>query len=226
MKASHERSRGQLVDAGDDENSFYHHHLETEISQVSMTASSARLRRPSNSLASSLPLRHMMMTHVHSEKLMPAKNSVVNKDVTTSGSTSRFKDMLLQRGTGHTHQTDPPKDAHFTFTANGEIETVSFPGESGPLICRYYLVFGSDWTMSSGVCQAISQTAMSDSDSLGTDRGDIVFNFPFSNAWKGHNVSGWPRILLEIDGFDWRNRLLKDTVPYIFRCKMEGTKEL
>jgi len=101
--------------------------------------------------------------------------------------------------------------SYFSLACLAQIESAYFP-EYDNLYCKYSVVYGSDWTVISGVEEGITQlgkasTSISFSASNSTNKdvppGRVcVWNFPLEIAFKSTNAYGWPQIVFNVYGLD------------------------
>ncbi|XP_014285990.1 B9 domain-containing protein 1 [Halyomorpha halys] len=87
--------------------------------------------------------------------------------------------------------------AGFLLSVIGEIESADFPGYDN-IYCKYCFTCGTDWDITSGLEEGISQVAKR------SDNGDELFiwNFPIEISFKGTNPYGWPQLILSVFGLD------------------------
>ena len=89
----------------------------------------------------------------------------------------------------------------FYLLISGHIESGQVSDADG--ICtKYDFVAGPDWQVMEGNRSGISQHAYK---SQQTSRR-VVWNYPFELAFRGHNVSGWPQIVLTLTNRDFLGR--------------------
>eukprot|EP00045_Choanoeca_perplexa_P003053 m.28441 g.28441 ORF g.28441 m.28441 type:complete len:193 (+) comp11838_c0_seq2:136-714(+) len=87
----------------------------------------------------------------------------------------------------------------FLLMMHGEIASVQSPFDN--LYCKYSLVYGTDWSMSAGLEEGISQTC---TKRAGHD--DVVLNFPLEATLKSTNPYGWPQLQVAVYGSDFLGR--------------------
>ncbi len=89
----------------------------------------------------------------------------------------------------------------FNLLVSGHIESAQINEHDG--ICtKYDFIAGTDWNIIEGNRSGVSQHAYK---SQQTNR-KVVFNYPFELAFKAHNVSGWPQIVLTLTNRDFLGR--------------------
>lgn len=85
----------------------------------------------------------------------------------------------------------------FLLNVSGQIESAEFH-EFDDLYCRYSFVYGSDWAITSGLEESITQVTKKSQDS----RQLLVWNFPLDVTFKSTNPYGWPRLMIHTYGSD------------------------
>ncbi|EDQ89842.1 uncharacterized protein MONBRDRAFT_24999 [Monosiga brevicollis MX1] len=83
---------------------------------------------------------------------------------------------------------------------HGEVARIQYDGVSD-LYCKYKLDFGTDWAMTAGLEEGLSQTSVH-----GQSDGDFVFNLPVEATFKSTNPFGWPQLVLSAYGSDFMGR--------------------
>ncbi|XP_072029847.1 B9 domain-containing protein 1-like [Amphiura filiformis] len=85
----------------------------------------------------------------------------------------------------------------FLVMISGQIETADFP-EFDDLYVKYNFVFGTDWVITSGLEEGISQVCKKSNDG----RGLFAWNFPLEVTFKSTNPYGWPKLVVSCYGLD------------------------
>ncbi|XP_035221539.1 B9 domain-containing protein 1-like [Stegodyphus dumicola] len=80
----------------------------------------------------------------------------------------------------------------------GQIENAEFP-EIDDIYCKYCFVYGSDWIVTSGIEEGISQISKKGED----DMQLFAFNFPLDITFKSTNPYGWPQLVVSVYGIDF-----------------------
>mmetsp|Transcript_28999 Transcript_28999/g.49397 ORF Transcript_28999/g.49397 Transcript_28999/m.49397 type:complete len:241 (+) Transcript_28999:1680-2402(+) len=127
---------------------------------------------------------------------------------------SRSKTRLsLKQRDGSIVGNPTESSSSFFLMITGQIECAQTSSSSltnTQLYCRYTFSCGSDWIVSHGVTQGITQIAGSRRALKGNDeegKGSIiVWNFPIEISFQSTNTYGWPRICLSVYGIDFLGR--------------------
>ncbi|KAK7862985.1 hypothetical protein R5R35_014541 [Gryllus longicercus] len=85
----------------------------------------------------------------------------------------------------------------FLLSLTGQIESAVFP-DFDDIYCKYCFTYGSDWAITSGLEEGISQIGKCSRD----DRQSFVWNFPLDVTFKSTNPFGWPQIVISVYGLD------------------------
>ncbi|XP_033736910.1 B9 domain-containing protein 1-like [Pecten maximus] len=85
----------------------------------------------------------------------------------------------------------------FLLMAGGQIESAEFP-EFDDIYCKYCFTYGSDWLITSGLEEGITQITKKSRD----DRQEFVWNFPLDITFKSTNPHGWPQLVIHCYGID------------------------
>ncbi|CAH0385187.1 unnamed protein product [Bemisia tabaci] len=85
----------------------------------------------------------------------------------------------------------------FLVSVSGQIKTGDFPGCS-KVYCKYSFTHGTDWEMTSGIDEGITQTSKKSQD----DQQIFVWNFPIEITFRSTNPYGWPQLILSVFGLD------------------------
>ena len=85
----------------------------------------------------------------------------------------------------------------FLVSITGQVESGHFP-ESDSLYLRVFWVCGSDWEVTAGQEEGLSQVATKSQDR----EGRIVWNFPLNISLKSTTPCGWPQLVLAVYGPD------------------------
>ncbi|CAB3379236.1 Hypothetical predicted protein [Cloeon dipterum] len=88
----------------------------------------------------------------------------------------------------------------FVVSISGSVEAAEFP-EHDELYCRYFVEFGSDWQIISGVAEGMSQISKKSKCHI-DDRQLCVWNLPVELTLKSTNITGWPKIVVSVYGND------------------------
>ncbi|KAL1131953.1 hypothetical protein AAG570_011564 [Ranatra chinensis] len=85
----------------------------------------------------------------------------------------------------------------FLLSVVGQIETADFP-EFDNIYCKYCFAYGTDWDITSGLEEGISQVAKRND----IDERPFIWNFPLEISFRGTNPHGWPQLILSAYGLD------------------------
>lgn len=85
----------------------------------------------------------------------------------------------------------------FLLMVGGQIESAKF-AEFDDIYCKYFFVHGSDWVITSGLEEGISQLTKKSRD----ERQLFVWNFPLDISFKTTNPFGWPQLVISVYGLD------------------------
>eukprot|EP00921_Rhytidocystis_pertsovi_P003057 GHVQ01005089.1.p1 GENE.GHVQ01005089.1~~GHVQ01005089.1.p1 ORF type:complete len:220 (+),score=23.46 GHVQ01005089.1:217-876(+) len=108
----------------------------------------------------------------------------------------------------------PPTSSSSTncvLAISGQIQSCT-TARSSPLVCRYILNTGPDWTLVSGTPQAFSNSSHPaharhiDSSASSSLLHECVFGLPLEAVWSAESSAGWPRIVIVMYGEDWFKR--------------------
>ncbi|KAG8222494.1 hypothetical protein J437_LFUL009597 [Ladona fulva] len=85
----------------------------------------------------------------------------------------------------------------FVVSITGQIESCEF-SRHDELYCKYCFMFGSDWVVTSGLEEGISQVSRKTND----ERSLVIWNLPLDISLKSTNPYGWPRLVVCVYGLD------------------------
>ncbi|CAL1273162.1 unnamed protein product [Larinioides sclopetarius] len=85
----------------------------------------------------------------------------------------------------------------FLLMVSGQIETAEFP-EIDDIYCKHCFVYGSDWVVTAGIEEGISQISKKSEET-----GQFTFNFPLDISFKSVNPFGWPQLVVSVYGMDF-----------------------
>ncbi|XP_055934763.1 B9 domain-containing protein 1-like [Argiope bruennichi] len=86
----------------------------------------------------------------------------------------------------------------FLLMVTGQIESAEFP-EIDDIYCKHCFVYGSDWMVTEGIEEGISQISKKSED----ETGQFTFNFPLDISFKSTNPFGWPQLVVSMYGIDF-----------------------
>ncbi|CAG7828467.1 unnamed protein product [Allacma fusca] len=84
----------------------------------------------------------------------------------------------------------------FLIAITGSIESGEIFGIND-IYCKYNFSYGSDWQITAGIEEGISQITTKDAT------GTFVWNFPLEVTFKSSNPHGWPQLVLSLYGSDF-----------------------
>lgn len=88
----------------------------------------------------------------------------------------------------------------FSIFFSGSIEHGHFDRGVNDVYCKYSIVYGTDWMLTTGMDVGISQ--ISRGRVTGEAQNQFVWNLPIDISFRSYNPFGWPQLVLSVYYFD------------------------